>query len=369
MKILLVEDEVRMAEAVTELLKQEKYDVDVCYDGISGMEQIEMNIYDTIVLDIMLPGMNGIDIVKKTRRQKNMVPILLLTAKSDIDDKVTGLDSGANDYLTKPFAVKRYMLSAKMDGQVFVLNCKQTEVHMNRTEIEAYVEGQLFESQDLKYKDFHSKLIPEINPDTIIGVRTPELRKFAKSFAKTPEAVHFLDMLPHRYYEENNLHAFIIETIKNFDAAVEAIDKFLPYVDNWATCDMMSPKILKKYPEKLLEKVNDWISSGKTYTVRFGIGILMTYFLDDEFDIRYAETVAGIKSSEYYVNMMVAWYFATALAKQYTAVLPLFEEQKLSAWTHNKAIQKAIESYRVNDDQKKYLRTLKCDRKVIKICR
>jgi 3-methyladenine DNA glycosylase AlkD len=217
----------------------------------------------------------------------------------------------------------------------------------------------LFELQDLKYKEFACKLMPTVNRETVIGVRTPDLRKLAREFSKTPDALRFFKILPHAYYEENNLHGFLIETIRDYDAAVAAIDEFLPYIDNWATCDLISPKIFKKHLPRLYEKIKSWLISGQTYTVRFGIRMFMTFYLDDAFRLEILELVAGIRSDEYYVNMMIAWYFATALAKQYEAVLPYIQEQRLEKWTHNKAIQKAIESYRISDEAKAYLRTLK----------
>lgn len=221
------------------------------------------------------------------------------------------------------------------------------------------ITGQLFALQDIEYKQFHSKLMPTINPDVIIGVRTPELRKLAKQLDKSTDVELFLQELPHRYYEENNLHGFLIESIKEFDACIFALNQFLPYVDNWATCDMMAPKVLKKDLPKLYEWVKVWIASGKTYTIRFGVNMLMKYFLDEAFLPEYPELVASIAAEEYYVKMVVAWYFATALAKQYDAVLPYLTEHRLDVWTHNKTIQKAVESYRITKEQKEYLRTLK----------
>lgn len=225
--------------------------------------------------------------------------------------------------------------------------------------IEEKVRGRLFELQDLKYKNFQCKLMPTVDPETVIGVRTPDIRKLAKEFSKTPGAMEFLRILPHKYYEENNLHGFLIETLKDYDQAIEAIGAFLPYVDNWATCDLMSPKVFKKHLPELYEKIRDWLKSDHTYTVRFGIEMLMSFYLDERFQPEMLGLVAGVKSQEYYVNMMIAWYFATALAKQYDAALPFIQEQRLDKWTHNKAIQKAIESYRIRDEQKSYLRTLK----------
>ena len=221
------------------------------------------------------------------------------------------------------------------------------------------IKSRLFEMQDLEYKAFHSRLMPTISPETIRGVRTPGLRKYAKDLAKTVGIEDFLRDLPHEYYEENNLHGFLIEGIKDYDTCLAQVDRFLPYVDNWATCDMMRPKVFKKNPEALLPKIEIWLASGETYTVRYGIGMLMTYFLDEYFDVKYVEKVAAIVSEEYYIKMMVAWYFATALAKQWNAVIPFIEEKRLEKWTHNKAIQKAIESYRITPEQKAYLRGLK----------
>lgn len=227
------------------------------------------------------------------------------------------------------------------------------------SDLEKEVRQRLFELQDLKYKEFACKLMPTVNPETVIGVRTPDLRKLAREFSKTPEASEFLKILPHVYYEENNLHGFLIETIRDYDGAVAALDEFLPYIDNWATCDLLSMKIFKKHLPELYEKIKVWLISGRTYTVRFGIGMLMSFYLDDAFRPEVLELVAGIRSEEYYVNMMIAWFFATALSKQYESALPYIQEQRLEKWTHNKAIQKAIESYRIGDEAKAYLRTLK----------
>lgn len=221
------------------------------------------------------------------------------------------------------------------------------------------IEKRLFEMQDKKYKEFHSKLIPTVNPDTIIGVRTPMLRKLAKELSKQPEHMEYTHMLPHVWYEENNLHGFLIESIKDYNVCVEAVNDFLPYVDNWATCDLMSPKIFEKHRQELLKQIKIWIKSDHTYTIRYGIRMLMTHYLDEDFKEEYLEWVTCIYSQEYYVNMMIAWYFATALAKQPQAALPYIEEKRLEAWTHNKAIQKAVESYRISAEQKAYLKTLK----------
>lgn len=221
------------------------------------------------------------------------------------------------------------------------------------------IQEKLFSMQDLSYKEFHSKLMPTVNPDKIIGVRTPELRKLAKTFAKTEESKAFLKELPHKYYEEDNLHGFIIEEFKDYEETIDEVERFLPYVDNWATCDMMSPKIFKKNTDKLRLKINQWIKSEDTYTVRFGIDMMMKYYLDEEFMPEYLQMIADIKSDEYYINMAIAWYFATALAKQYDATLPYIEKNKLDKWIHNKTIQKAVESYRLSTEQKAYLKTFK----------
>lgn len=218
---------------------------------------------------------------------------------------------------------------------------------------------QLFAMQDLNYKQFHSKLMPTVDPEVIIGVRTPELRKFTKQIVHSTQVNLFLEQLPHRFYEENNLHGFLIETMKDFDTCIAALNTFLPYVDNWATCDMMAPKVLKTNLPKLYEWIKIWIASGETYTIRFGVNMLMKYYLDETFLPEYADLVASIRSEEYYVKMVQAWYFATALAKQYEAVLPYLLEEWLDVWTHNKTIQKAVESYRISPQQKLYLKSLK----------
>ena len=218
---------------------------------------------------------------------------------------------------------------------------------------------ELFKLQDKKYRELQIKTIPNVTSDTIIGVRTPELRKFAKDLVKNNNYLSFLDELPHKYFDENQLHAFIISELKDYDVCIIYLNKFLPYVDNWATCDQMSPKILKKNTDKLLSQIKIWIKSNKTYTIRFGIGMLMQYYLDENFKLEYLDMVSSIKSDEQYVNMMIAWYFATALAKQYDLVIMIIEDKKLDKWVHNKTIQKAIESYRITSLQKEYLRSLK----------
>ncbi len=218
---------------------------------------------------------------------------------------------------------------------------------------------ELVSLQDEGYRDMQITIIPTVDPDSIIGVRTPALRSFAKELSKREDIDSFLNDLPHKYFEENQLHAFILSGMKDAAKAIELVDKFLPFVDNWATCDQMSPKVFKKHKDLLLEYTDKWIKSDLTYVKRFGIGMLMEHFLDEDFKTTYLTKVSKIRSDEYYVNMMIAWYFATALAKQYDATLPYIEKQKLDIWTHNKSIQKAVESYRITPEQKDYLKTLK----------
>ena len=217
----------------------------------------------------------------------------------------------------------------------------------------------LFALQDLKSGDFQAKLMPTVDKSTIIGVRTPALRRLAKEFAKREDVGAFLDALPHGYYDENNLHGFLLCEEKDFDRVITRLDAFLPYIDNWATCDLLSPKVFKKHKAELLPHIRRWLASSKVYTVRFGIEMLMSHYLDEDFTPEYFDWVAVLRSEEYYVNMMIAWYFATALVKQYDTALPILLEQRLMPWTHNKIIQKAIESYRITDEQKAYLRSLK----------
>lgn len=221
------------------------------------------------------------------------------------------------------------------------------------------IRTELFKMQDMDYRDFNSKLIPTVDKESMIGIRTPELRKYAKQLGKSSEVKEFLQALPHKYFDENQLHAFIISEIKDFKNCIAEINRFLPYIDNWATCDQLSPKIFKKHHSELFAYIKDWLKSDKVYMLRFGIGMLMEHFLDEDFDIIYPETVSKIRSDEYYVNMMIAWYFATALAKQYESIIPFIENRSLDIWTHNKAIQKALESYRISTEQKTYLRELK----------
>ena len=227
----------------------------------------------------------------------------------------------------------------------------------------------LFALQDTAYRDFQGKLLPTVDPKTIIGVRTPDLRKLAKELAKQVDIITFLDALPHAYFDENQLHAFILSELKDYDKCITLVNAFLPYVDNWATSDQLSPKVFRKNKEDLLEHIKKWLKSDKTYTVRFAVGMLMQHYLDDSFSPAYPKLVAAIKSDEYYINMMRAWYFATALAKQYDAIIPYIEGKKLDAWTHNKAIQKAVESYRITPEQKEYLKSLKMVTKAFRLPR
>lgn len=221
------------------------------------------------------------------------------------------------------------------------------------------VTKKLFELQDKKYAEFHGRLIPNITKETIIGVRVPEIRKLAKQYIKDEEFKVFIKNLPHKYYDENMLHGVLISELKDYDTCIAAVEEFLPYVDNWAVCDIMSPKIFKKNKKELIEKIKEWISSDHVYTCRFGIGMLMTHFLDEDFMEEYLELTAAVHSNEYYVNMMIAWFFATALAKQWDKTILYIENNRLEQWVHNKTIQKARESYRITKEQKNYLKELK----------
>lgn len=230
---------------------------------------------------------------------------------------------------------------------------------MTPKEVIPKVQQDLFAMQDLEYRDFHAKLMPTVEKESVIGVRVPVLRTYAKKFGKTEEAKQFLKILPHQYYEENNLHGLLIDQMKDYELCIEELIRFLPYINNWATCDILSVKAVKGHLDSYIKNIYQWLESDYTYTIRFGINMLMRYYLEEEFKIEYPEKVAAIRSEEYYVNMVRAWYFATALAKKYDQVLPFLEEQKMDVWTHNKTIQKAIESYRITLEQKEYLRTLK----------
>ena len=224
---------------------------------------------------------------------------------------------------------------------------------------DAAVYEELYKLQDKKYRELQVKIIPNIDPDSIIGVRTPELKKYAKQLAADGKADDFLSDLPHKYFEENQLHSFIISGIKDYEKCMDELGRFLPYVDNWATCDQLSPKAFKKHKAELLDRIKTWIKSDKTYIIRFSIKMLMDHFLDEDYKTEYPKMVAKVRSDEYYVNMMSAWYFATALAKQYDTAVTFIEQKKLDKWTHNKAIRKSVESYRISPEKKEYLRSLK----------
>ena len=242
-------------------------------------------------------------------------------------------------------------------GEIFSMNKHVTSSILQGKKTE--LQQQLFTMQDLKYRDFQSKLLPGIEKETIIGIRTPVLRKFAKEFSQTEEAQTFLKKMPHQYYEENNLHMMLIAANKDYESCLKQVKSFLPYINNWATCDLPLPKCFAKHKQELLMEIKDWITSGETYTIRYGIGVLMSLYLDDDFTPEYLKQVSAVESEEYYVNMMIAWYFATALAKQWDNTIPYLEEKKLSVWVHKKTIQKAIESFRITPEQKEYLRTLR----------
>ena len=221
------------------------------------------------------------------------------------------------------------------------------------------IQKELFSLQDKEYMKFLSKLTPNVSEDTIIGVRIPEIRKLAKKLVKNNEYEDFLKELPHKYYDENLLHGAIISENKDFENCIELLDSFLPFVDNWAVCDTISPKIFKKYKKELIEKIKEWSQSDKTYTCRFGVEMLMTHFLDEDFKKEYLEMVADIHSEEYYVKMVVAWFFATALAKQWDYAVIYLEDNRLDVWVHNKTIQKARESLRISLEKKEHLKKLK----------
>ena len=221
------------------------------------------------------------------------------------------------------------------------------------------IESALTEAKDEKFALLTQKTIPTLNKESFIGVRTPDLRKLAKKLAKRDDTGDFLAALPHCFFEEYQLHSFIISEVRDFDECIRLTDAFLPYIDNWATCDQLSPKVFAKHSDKLLPYIDKWLASELTYTVRFAVCSLMRYFLGDSFRSEYADRVAAVSSDEYYINMMRAWYFATALAKNYDEIVPYIEDKRLDVWTHNKTIQKAVESFRITDEQKQYLRTMK----------
>jgi len=221
------------------------------------------------------------------------------------------------------------------------------------------LQDKLFAMQDKEYALFQAKLTPGIPMEHFIGVRVPLLRAFAKTYIKEEESKEFLGQLPHEYYDEDMLHGLLISLEKDYDYCIEQIDRFLPYIDNWAVCDIMSPKVFIKHKKDLLLKIKEWSKSSHTYTCRFGLEMLMSHFLDDDFLPEYLEIVVAARSEHYYVKMMVAWFFATALAKQWDATIPYLQDKRLATWTHNKTIQKACESYRITPEQKEYLKTLR----------
>ena len=224
----------------------------------------------------------------------------------------------------------------------------------------------LFENQDIKYRDFQAPLFPTIDKELMIGVRTPVLKTLAKELFGSETANSFIETLPHRYFDENQLHAFLISRIKDYQTCLKEVERFLPYVDNWGTCDQLSPKVFEKHKDELIVNIKKWLKSKHTYTIRFAIGMLMQHYLNESFKEEYMKLVASIKSEEYYVNMMIAWYFATALAKKWDTAIKYIEDKKLSSWIHNKTIQKAVESYRISNEQKTYLKSLKETKKPIK---
>ena len=221
------------------------------------------------------------------------------------------------------------------------------------------IQERLFALGDPAYRDFTAPLLPTVERGSIIGVRVPAVAALAKELRKEGKADAFLRELPHRYFEENGLHAAILSQEKDYALCMTLLERFLPWVDNWSVCDSLKPAVFKKHRPELLERIPEWLRSDRPYTVRFGIAMLMSHFLDEDFQPAFLTWVADLRSEEYYVNMMIAWYFATALAKQYKAAVPYLEERRLARWTHNKSIQKAIESYRVPEEHKAYLKTLR----------
>ena len=224
----------------------------------------------------------------------------------------------------------------------------------------------LLARQDIKYRDFQAPLFPNIDKEKMIGVRTPDLKKLAKELYGSETANKFIETLPHQYFDENQLHAFLISLIKDYERCLKEVDRFLPYIDNWGTCDQLSPKVFAKHKDELIVDIKRWIKDKHVYTVRFAIGMLLGLYLDESFQEEYLELVSKVKSDEYYINMMIAWYFATALAKQYKTAIRYIEDKRLDPWVHNKTIQKAVESYRITPEQKDYLKSLKITKKPIK---
>lgn len=222
-----------------------------------------------------------------------------------------------------------------------------------------YFTDRLLELQEEAYGRFQSRIVPNIDSKTILGIRIPVLKALAKVFFTDPAKEEFFSELPHRYYEENQLHIMLICLEKDFDKCIEELNRFLPYADNWAVTDQTSPKCFKKHHKELIPVITDWLHSEHVYTARYGINIFMREFLDTDFDVRFAEMISEKQGEDYYLRMIIAWYFATGLAKQYDAIVPFIEQHKLDKWTHNKAIQKAVESFRVTDEHKAYLKTLK----------
>lgn len=221
------------------------------------------------------------------------------------------------------------------------------------------IQEELFKLQDISYKEFHSKLIPTIDKNTIIGIRIPLLRSYAMKIKYTKEADKFLNTLPHTYYDENVLHALLLSEMTDYETFIKSLQAFLPYIDNWAVCDVLKPKSIKKHKQLFIDEIKSWISSKDTYTIRFGVVMLMTYYLDEDYQKDYLNYPLQVKSDEYYVNMAISWFYATALAKHYDEVVKILKDKKLSVWVHNKTIQKAIESYRITKEQKEELKKLK----------
>lgn len=229
----------------------------------------------------------------------------------------------------------------------------------HNTDPVSMIKESLLALRDAKYKRFQENLIPTVSADRIIGVRTPALRSLVREIEAAGDADAFLDHLPHDWFEEDQLHAFLISDIRNFDRCIQEVERYLPLIDNWATCDQLSPRVFRRNQEKLLPHIATWLEDKHSYTIRFAVKMLMDHFLDDAYDPCYPERLCRIRSDEYYVNMMIAWYFATALAKQYDSILPFIKKRKLPTWVHHKTIQKALESRRITLEQKVLLRSLR----------
>lgn len=295
--------------------------------------------------------------VKQSHRNKGYGRILMnFLFRHAIEDGFSALELSAAHT-----AVGFYEKVGFISEGDFYLETGVPHIYMKKylTDFDSYIKKRLFELCDREYREFNARLMPTVSKESIIGVRVPAVRSLAKELWGRGEIKVFLNNLPHTYFEENNLHAFLIEKIVDYDECMRATKEFLPYIDNWATCDMMRPKCFGKNKPRLICDTKEMLKSGDIYTVRYGLGMLMCHFLRDDFKEEYLQMAANASCGEYYINMMVAWYFAEALIKQYDSSIVFLEEKRLPAWVHNKALQKAIESNRIPKDIKEYLRRLK----------